>query len=116
MSYQYIIYPELCPIAYVTSVTFPISRYGQYWHTIEFEGEPVTEQAAITAAEEYLCKPLTKSYFNTVKDDLGFDLEYNELGVAVRGELIEALCHLDSITPLGGPDDDDGAIQFNLGS
>jgi len=53
----------------VKSIRFPISRSERHWHTIDFE-DPVTECAAIEAAEQYMSEPMTKEHWELVRDDV----------------------------------------------
>jgi hypothetical protein len=55
-------------VASVRSVTFDIGRYGQLTHTITFT-DPVTESAAVTAAEKWLSKPLSNEEFSSLKEE-----------------------------------------------
>ena len=120
MSYQYVIYEShvFSPVAYVTAVTFPTSRFGKHTHTLTFD-EPLTETAALVAAQKYLGKPLTKRYFDAVKDDIyvGNGLTFKEFRsqfaeIATRGELIESLCCLSHIKHV----DEYGTIELCLDS
>jgi len=67
---------------YVDKITFDISRYGKFTHSIEFN-ELVTEKFAVEKAEEWLSEKVTIDYFNSIKsdlfykfDDLDKELEY----------------------------------------
>lgn len=79
---------------YITSVIFSISRCGKHSKTLYFS-EPLTEGEAISKAENYLSEPITKAYFDLVRDGL----EDNELtfetlnsrGYTCRGDLLTDL-------------------------
>ena len=53
----------------VDKITFDISRYGKFTHTIELN-ELVTEKFAVEKAEEWLSEKVTIDYFNSIKSDL----------------------------------------------
>ena len=53
----------------VDKITFDISRYGKFTHSIEFN-ELVTEKFAVEKAEEWLSEKVTIDYFNSIKSDL----------------------------------------------
>lgn len=59
----------------INAVTFPLSRYGKHQHTIEF-AQPVTESAAIAAAENFLEQKPSEATLAKIKSDLypGTDL------------------------------------------
>jgi len=66
----------------VDKITFDISRYEKFTHSIEFN-ELVTEKFAVEKAEEWLSEKVTIDYFNSIKsdlfykfDDLDKELEY----------------------------------------
>ena len=108
---------EFSSIPYVTSVTFPISRYGQYEHTIAF-ADPVTELEAVEAAETYLSAAITKAYYNKISDDLCYDkVDFEGLaaiGMTNRGELLTSLTILERVEPIES--DVEGAIELQFGS
>jgi hypothetical protein len=85
-------------VADIKSVTFFISRYGQYCHTLNFE-KAVTEKEAIDAVEEYLSHTVTQEHFDSVKDDLFWGsrdepwTQYHN-----RGELLSDCKFLEDIT------------------
>jgi len=64
--------------AIVRSVTFNISQFRKYTHEIAFP-EPVTEKRAIEAVEAYLSQPLTKHYYERIKDDTFDEPEWDEV-------------------------------------
>ncbi|MHB1952685.1 MAG: hypothetical protein ACYCOU_02965 [Sulfobacillus sp.] len=64
-------------VAYIKKVTFGISRYGEYNHTIEF-ASPQTEKAAVAAAEDFLSQPLTQELYEQVRSDTALELPWNE--------------------------------------
>ncbi len=53
----------------VGQVTFDISRYRKFKHTILFE-KLVTEDYAIAAAEAFLSQPLDEKYYKRISGDL----------------------------------------------
>lgn len=57
--------------AYITRITFPISRYQRYTMEKRFSS-PVTEKVAIAAVEKYLSEPLDEGYYDQIKLDLWF--------------------------------------------
>jgi len=61
----------------VKSVQFDLSRYGSVKKIIKFP-TPVTYQEAILAAEEYLSQPLTKEYYEIIKEDTFHEHEWEE--------------------------------------
>lgn len=50
----------------IKKVTFDIGRYGKIQHTIKFK-ELVTLKTAIKTVEDFLCKPLTRYWFNKIQ-------------------------------------------------
>lgn len=59
-------------------ITFNISRYGEFSHTITFD-EPLTEKGAIQEAEKWLSQPMTEAHYDTIKEDLfGCDEDWEE--------------------------------------
>ncbi len=63
----------------VDQITFNISRFSKYKHSIKFD-EFVTKKYAVQKAEEWLTEKVTIEYYNLVKDDLIFSLsECNDL-------------------------------------
>ncbi len=62
----------------ISSVTFDISRYGEYTETINFKS-PVTEFEGVRAVEKFFSQPLTEVYFDKIKDDLFGDYTWEEI-------------------------------------
>lgn len=62
----------------IKSVSFDISRYGQFEETLTFH-ELVTEAVAIREAEKYLSKPITEKYYNNIREDLLDNLAWAEV-------------------------------------
>jgi hypothetical protein len=58
----------------VDQITFNISRFRKYKHSIEFN-EFVTKKFAVQKAEEWLSGKVTIEHYNLVKDDLIFSLK-----------------------------------------
>ena len=63
-NYDYMYYSE-----HLYAISFNTSRYGKHRETLYFQDQ-VTRSRAIKEAEHYLSEPLTKEYFDNVKDDL----------------------------------------------
>ena len=61
----------------VKSVSFKISRYGKFTKTIKFSPK-ATEKEAIMAVEIFLSKPLTKQYYEKIKNDTFHEHEWKE--------------------------------------
>lgn len=95
----------------INSVTFDISRYGQYFHTLEFSS-PVSEKIAIEKVEEYLSAPLTEDYYNNIADDLFHGLPWEEAKeeFTCRGECLTD-CKFLERTYI-----DNGNLTFSMGS
>lgn len=95
----------------ITSVTFDISRYGKYQHTIEFS-TAISEKAAIEAVEEYLSYPLTEGYYQNIVDDLFHEMPWEEAekDFPTRGECLTDCRFLEQITV------EDGHLTFFIGS
>ena len=71
-------------------VTFAISEYGDYTHSIKFK-MPMTEKEAILEVEKYLSKPLTEDYYNLILDgleDSGIGWEFARKFYKCRGEVL----------------------------
>ena len=72
----------------------------------------MTEDEIVRMVEEYLSEPLTKRYYNSMRnlsdDDYGPTFEQNYAGygpfppVRTRGDAIEAFCFLERIVTLSG--------------
>lgn len=61
----------------VKSVKFAISRYRAAQKIIKFS-TPVTIKKAILVAEDYLSQPLTKEYYEIIKEDTFHQLEWEQ--------------------------------------
>lgn len=61
----------------VRSVEFNISRHGKYTHVIAFP-KFVTVKVAIKAVEAYLSEPLTRNYYESIKDDTFHEMEWED--------------------------------------
>ena len=94
----------------IRGVIFPISRHSEYEHRIDFPA-PVTEAAAVEAAEAFLSVPHDEAYYERIKTDLFFNPKpgtdkchaYEEVeGIcgSLRGDLLTDLNYLDSIIKL----------------
>jgi hypothetical protein len=77
----------------VARIEFDISRYGEYQHCITFDPK-VTEQEAIIEVEKYLSEPITKEYFNKIRDDM-FDRDLTWTDVEKEGWPV---CRGDAMT------------------
>ena len=97
----------------ILSITFDISRYGEHKKTLTFD-DFVTEKEAIETVEGFLSQPITKEYFNEVRDDL-FDPDLKWPGVLdhydTRGSLLTDCRFLESIDV-----DDEGNASIWCGS
>lgn len=75
----------------VDQITFNISRFRKYKHSIEFN-EFVTKKYAVQKAEEWLSENVTIDHYNLVKDDLIFSLsDYSDLNYILsinKGQLL----------------------------
>lgn len=83
----------------VDKITFDISRYGNFTHTLELN-EFVTEQFAVEKAEEWLSEKVTIDYFNSIKsdlfykfDDINEELEY--IKDKIKGDLLTDCKYLE---------------------
>jgi hypothetical protein len=96
----------------VRAVVFAVSRYDKYEHRIVFD-EEVTEAAAIHAVEAYLSKPLTKKYYNRVRDDTFHQMEWNDAKehFEYRGDVLTDCRFLEAVSI-----DEDGMMSFSMGS
>ena len=95
-------------------VRFHTSRYGKHSITLSFP-EPKTQAQLISAAEDYLSKPLTEDYYNTVKDDI-FGLAgepWNEARKSYhcRGDILGDATFLESVAL-----DRNNVLQLIVGS
>jgi hypothetical protein len=98
-SYQksYEIEEDYKNLKFVETVTFDISRYGEFSETIRFN-KPVTIKNAIKKVEEYLSKQLTGEYFNKIKSDTAYsDSDWDDVkdDIEIRGDVIA--CFLEDI-------------------
>lgn len=101
MSFQYRrCYHQSTDEKYIISITFDISRYGKHTKMLSFS-EHLSEEEAIIKVESYLSEPITKAYFNLVRDDLfDDDLTFetlNEKGYKCRGDLLTDAKFLEGI-------------------
>jgi hypothetical protein len=96
----------------VRSVTFDISRYGAFTHTLTF-AEAVSEAHAIRAVEAYLSGPLTEEYYNKIREDTFDELLWGEAKEAFpcRGDTLTDAHYLE-----GAAVDDKGALTLVVGS
>lgn len=105
---------KLSSVKDVNSVTFDISRYGMYTKTLTFN-DFLSEKEAIEQVEEYLSQPLTREWYEKVKDDLYFDTYENyfedSTSKPCRGDLLTSLIYLDDIMRI-----DKSHIRLRLGS
>jgi len=84
---------------YILKITFDISRYASYQHTISFQS-PVTEEQAIKTVEEFFSKPVDLIIFNKVKDDLfNDDLTINDYNIV--GDFLGDCIFLETIDKIG---------------
>ena len=82
----------------VEKITFDISRYRKYTHTIEFS-EPVTKSYAVKQVEAWLSVPVSQEYFDLVGDDC--DWNWDEIKEdTVRGDLLGAATALSYFEPV----------------
>jgi hypothetical protein len=84
---------------YVDKITFDISRYGKFTHSIEFN-ELVTEKFAVEKAEEWLSNKVTIDYFNSIKSDLFYkfddvDKELEYIKDKNKGDLLTECKYLE---------------------
>ena len=88
----------------VNSVTFNISRYGEFTETLHFD-EPVTREEAVLKVEEWLSVPATWAYYEKIREDLLMDEETPESlqseGI-LRGDLLTDCRFLEVATLKGG--------------
>jgi len=82
----------------VDQITFNISRFRKYKHSIKFN-EFVTKKFALQKAEEWLTEKVTIEHYNLVKDDLIFSLsECNDLNYILsknKGYLLTDCIYLE---------------------
>ena len=73
----------------IDEITFNISRYRKYKHTIVFN-EFVTKKYAVQKAEEWLSEKVTIEHYNIIKDDLTFwnHDDLNDILNKNRGQLL----------------------------
>ena len=63
-----------------TAITFDISRYRKYTHTLIFD-TPVTEKMAVLEVEKWLSADASEEYYNFIKEDI---YEYNSYGKPLK--------------------------------
>ncbi len=73
----------------IDQITFNISRFRKYKHSIEFN-EFVTQKYAVQKAEEWLSEKVTIEHYNIIKDDLTFwnHDDLNDILNKNRGQLL----------------------------
>lgn len=93
-------------------VTFPISRYNKYDHTITFD-KARTEKAAIHVAEQFLSEPLTKEYYNKIKSDTFHQYSWKDAQkfFQCKGDVLTDLRFLENVML-----DENGNATLDLGS
>lgn len=79
----------------VKSVTFNISRYGEFTKTIAFK-EKQTQKDAIEQVEKYLSEPITESYLKKFNTAL-----FNEENFKIKGELLGECKFLEDLEQKG---------------
>ena len=98
--------------ACVSGIAFPISRHSEFEHQIYFQ-EPVSEAAAIGAAERFLSVDYDEEYYERIKRDLFFNPKVQATGEcysfaeitemtssSMRGSLLSDLKYVDCIYEL----------------
>jgi hypothetical protein len=81
----------------INKITFNISRYRKYKHTIVFN-EFVTQKYAVEKVEEWLSEKVTIEYYNKIKDDLFNSLsEYENILMKNRGDLLTDCIFLEEL-------------------
>ena len=95
----------------IKSITFPISRFEKYMHTINFLPR-VNEKQAIEAAEKYLSEPLTEEWYSKVQDDTFYEFPWESAKDTYknRGETLTDLRFIEII------EIKDGKMKLILGS
>ena len=85
-------------VSNIKKVTFDISRYGNYTHTINFKN-PVSEKEAVEKVEQWLSVPTDKRHYNKVSDDLFSDNQAADSAFLnkPRGALLGDAIYLESI-------------------
>ena len=85
----------------IDKITFNISRYRKYKHTIVFN-EFVTQKYAVENVEEWLSEKVTIEYYNKIKDDLFNSLGENVENILIknRGDLLTDCIFLEELTYL----------------
>ena len=98
----------------IWSVTFDISRYGKYQMRISFPA-PVTEAAAVEAAEDFLSQPLTSRYYEQIQDDTFHQYPYEVArhGFTTRGDALTDARYLEALVP---SDEREGELRIETGS
>ena len=95
----------------INQVTFKISRFGKYTHTLKFN-KYVSEKKAIEKVEEYLSEPLTKEYYNRIVKDLFHESPWNKAkeDFMCRGDCLTDSKFLELVTVKNGE------LTFFIGS
>lgn len=87
------------------ALTFAVSRFQDVVQRIDF-AEPVTEAAAVEAAERLLSQPLDAAWYERVKHDCFVNLgagpcktfeQLTALGYSTRSELLGDLTYLEKV-------------------
>lgn len=114
MSFEYTKSCDYKPEEYIKSIKFNISRYGECSHTLYFESL-LTDEDAVKEVEEWLSAPITKEYFESVKDDLfDSDLEFEDLeenDFRCKGDLLTDAIFLECLNQIG-----DNDVEIECGS
>jgi hypothetical protein len=97
----------------IAAVTFDISRYGKYRHTIPFPRD-TTEEEAVRAAERFLSQPLTRDYYEAIQDDTFHQYlwEVARHGFTSRGDALTDAKYLEQLVL----DPQTGELMIETGS